>query len=78
MVIGKNVTTIGKNAFTGCKLLNKVVFKGTAVKNVKGKAFKGTAKKVTVQVPKSLKKAKRNTLKKKLINAGMSKNVTIK
>lgn len=78
ITIGKNVTTIGKNAFQNCKKLNKVTFKGTAVKTIKPGAFKNTNKKITVNVPKSMKKNKKNSLKKKLTNTGMSKNVKVK
>ena len=78
VVIGKNVTTIGKNAFLNCKKLEKVEFKGTAVKTIKDKAFKGTSKKVTVKVPKGMKKTKKNSIKTKLKKAGMNKNLKIK
>lgn len=74
--IGKNVKKIGSNAFAGCKKLKKVIFKGTAVKTIGKKAFKGTNKKMTVKVPKKLKKNK--NFKKKLTKAGMSKKLKIK
>ena len=78
--IGSNVTSIEKNAFNGCKKLSKVIFKGTAVKTIKAGAFKNTAKKITVTVPKNLKKNKKAAaaFQKKLTKAGMSKNVKIK
>ncbi len=78
VTIGKKVKTIDASSFSGCKLLNKLTFKGTNVKNIKGKAFKGTAKSITVKVPKSLKGKKRTDFKNKLIKAGISKNVKIK
>ncbi|MCI8786852.1 MAG: leucine-rich repeat protein [Eubacterium sp.] len=76
VVIGKSVKTIGKNAFNGCKILKTVTFKGTAVKSIGSKAFKGTAKKITVKVPKKLKKNKK--FKQKLTKAGMSKKLKVK
>lgn len=80
VTIGKNVTTIEKKAFYGCKKLSKVTFKGTAVKTIKSGAFKKTSAKMTVKVPKKLKKNKK-TLKafqKKLTKAGMNKKAKIK
>jgi hypothetical protein len=53
-----------------------VTFKGTAVKSIGSKAFKGTAKKITVKVPKKLKKNKK--FKQKLTKAGMSKKLKVK
>lgn len=80
VVVGKAVKTIGASAFSGCKKLAKVTFKGTAVSKIQGKAFKGTAKKVTVKIPKSLKKNKKKAtaFKKKLTKAGMSKKLKLK
>ena len=75
-VISKNIRKIGKNAFNGCKMLKTVTFKGTAVKSIGSKAFKGTAKKITVKVPKKLKKNKK--FKQKLTKAGMSKKLKVK
>lgn len=80
VVIGKNVTTIEKKAFYGCKKLSKVTFKGTAVKTVKSGAFKKTSAKMTVKVPKALKKNKKTltAFKKKLTKSGMSKKLVVK
>ena len=76
VTIGKNIVSIGKNAFNGCKKLNKITFNNSNVKFSK-KAFSKTNSKITVKV-KGLKKSKRNAFKKKLTNAGMSKKVKIK
>lgn len=76
VTIGKNIVSIGKNAFNGCKKLNKITFNNSNVKFGK-KAFSKTNSKITVKV-KGLKKSKRNAFKKKLTNAGMSKKVKIK
>lgn len=64
VVIGKNVKTIGKNAFYGCKNLKKITFKGTGVKTIGKKAFKGVSKKAVVKVPKAKKAAYKKLLKK--------------
>ena len=67
ITIGKNVTSIGKQAFAGCKKLKKITIKSAKLKsNSVGKnAFKGTAKKLTVKVPKKKYKAYKKFLKKK-------------
>ncbi|MFR3424792.1 MAG: leucine-rich repeat protein [Lachnospiraceae bacterium] len=78
--MGKNVTSIGKNSFYGCQKLAKVTFKGTSVKTIKSKAFKKTASKVTVSVPKSIRnnKKKAAAFQKKLTKSGMSKKLKLK
>lgn len=80
VIIGKNVTSIGKNSFYGCQKLKKVTFKGTSVKTIKSKAFKKTASKVTVSVPKSIRnnKKKAAAFQKKLTKSGMSKKLKLK
>ena len=80
VIIGKNVTSIGKNSFYGCQKLKKVTFKGTSVKTIKSKAFKKTASKVTVSVPKSIRnnKKKAAAFQKKLTKSGMSKKMKLK
>lgn len=78
ITIGANVSSIGKQAFNGCKKLSKITLKGTALKNIKTGAFKKTSAKMTVKVPKKLKKAQRNALLKKMKRAGMSKKARIK
>lgn len=54
VVIGKNVTKIGKKAFYGCSKLKKITVKTTKLtkKNVGRQAFKGIHKKATFKVPK--------------------------
>lgn len=80
VIIGKNVTSIGKNSFYGCQKLAKVTFKGTSVKTIKSKAFKKTASKVTVSVPKSIRnnKKKAAAFQKKLTKSGISKKLKLK
>ena len=78
ITIGANVSSIGKQAFNGCKKLSKVTLKGTALKNIKTGAFKKTSTKMTVKTPKKMKKTLRNALLKKMKKAGMSKKAKIK
>lgn len=78
VVIGKNVTKIGKAAFLNCKKLKKVTFKGKGVKTIQKNAFKKTASKVTVKVPKSMKKADKTKLLNKMTKNGMSKKSVIR
>lgn len=77
VTIGKNVATIGQSAFRNCNKLKNVVVNGTALKNIKAKAFAKTASKVTVKAS-SFAKGKKNALLKKMTDAGMSKKATIK
>ena len=53
-VKSKQVKTIGKNAFKGCKKLKKITLKTTKLtkKSVGKNAFKGTHKKLVIKVPK--------------------------
>lgn len=55
VVIGKNVNTIGKEAFYGCKNLKKIQVKSKklSAKNVGSRVFKGINKKAKMSVPKS-------------------------
>ena len=64
VVIGKNVKTIGKNAFAGDKALKKVTVKGKLLKKVSTGAFKkaGT-KKTVIKVPAAKKKAYKKLFK---------------
>lgn len=71
VTIGKNVTTVGKQAFYGCKKLTKVIFKGTAVKSIKSAAFKKANAKIKVTLPKKLKGKNRTKLVKQLKKAGI-------
>lgn len=69
-VIGENIAVIGKQAFSGCKKLNKVSFLGKKAPKLGKKAFKGTAKKVKVSAAK-IKKKQRQAFLKQLKKAGM-------
>ena len=67
IIIGKNITKIGKKAFSKCKKLKLLVIKSRKLKtkNVAKDAFKGITKKTTVKVPKSKMKEYRKLLRKK-------------
>ena len=77
VILGANVTTIGKQAFQGCKNLKSVQLKGKALKSIKSGAFKKTSAKLTVSAKKMSKKQKA-ALRKKLKKAGSSKKVKVK
>ena len=76
IVIPSNVAKIGKQAFTNAKKLKNIVIRTTKLtaKNIGAKAFKGTAAKATVKVPKS----KLKSYQKILVTKGMNKKATIK
>lgn len=73
VTIGKNVKTIGSEAFSGCKKLAKVKFSGTAVKSIGKYAFKNVKKNITFNV----KKSKKSSYK-KLIQKAKTKNFKVK
>lgn len=77
VTIGKNVTTIGKQAFNNCKKLKKVTFRQAKAPKIGGKAFAGISKKVKVKVLKSMKKKQRTKLAKKLKSAGIKKRIKL-
>ena len=52
ITVGKNVTSIGKNAFSNCKNLKTIIIKTTALKSVGKNAIKGINSKATIKVPK--------------------------
>lgn len=65
LIIGKNVKTIGANAFYGCKNLKTVAIKSTQIKTVGKSAFKGINPKAKIKVPKSKWKAYKKMFSKK-------------
>lgn len=67
--IGKNVRSIGKNAFYGCKKLKTVRINSTKLTKIGSKAFYGNAKKLKFKVPK-----KKASKYKKLINKSKTKS----
>ncbi len=77
ITIGANVESIGKKAFFNCKKLSSVIFKGSKMPKLGKQAFKKGSSKVTVKLPKSLKKQKK-AISAQLKKAGMSKKVKVK
>lgn len=73
VVIGANVKSIGKISFYKCKKLATITFKGIKAPGVGKNAFKSGKSKVTVKVPKKMKKSQLNKLKKALKKAGVKK-----
>ncbi len=59
IILGKNVKTIKKDAFAGCKTLRKIIVKTKKLtkKTVAKKAFRGVRKNVRIIVPKKKKQA---------------------
>lgn len=74
VTIGKNVKKIGTSAFEKCSKLKKITVKGTVLKNVGKKAFKGINNKAVIKVPKK----KLSAYKKMMKNKGQSSTVKIK
>lgn len=62
-VIGKNVTTIGKNAFKGDSKLTSITIQSKKLKTVGSGAFKGISKNAKIKVPSSKLKAYKKLLK---------------
>lgn len=73
VTIGKNVKSIGANAFDGDKKLAKIKFSGTAIKSIGKNAFKGIKKNAVFTVKKS-KKAYYD----KLLKKAKTKNYKVK
>ena len=78
LTLGVNVKTIDKNSFKNCKKLSSIVVKGKTIKTIKSGAFKKTAAKMTVKVPKKLTKKQRTVLMKKFTKAGVTKKAKMK
>lgn len=74
VTIGTNVTSIGKNAFYGCKKLKTITIKTTSLKSVGKNAFKNIYAKATIKVPE-----KKYTAYKKLLKGkGLGSKVKIR
>ena len=76
LTIGKNIKTIGKNAFSGCSNLSKIIIKtiNLTTKTVGSNAFKSINSKAVVKCPSGKLKA----YKKLLLKKGMPETATIK
>lgn len=75
VILGKNVTAIGKNAFAKCKNLKKIEVKSVkwSKKSVGKDAFKGTNKKLVIKVPK-----KKASVYKKYVRGKGNKTIRVK
>lgn len=74
VTIGKNVKTIGKKAFYNSKKLVKVIVKGKSrLSKVQSGAFKKTSSKISIKLPKDLKK--KSKLIKQIRQAGIKKGL---
>ena len=76
ITIGKNIVSIGKNAFYGCKKLKTITIRSKKLtsKTVSKNAFKGLTRITTIKVPKNKLTAYKKLLKKK----GLSSKVKVK
>ena len=75
MTIGKNVTSIGKNAFKNCKKLKTVTINSTVLKTIGANAFYGDKSLKTITLKSTMLTSKsvgKNALK------GTNKGLTIK
>ena len=73
VIIGKNLTRIGKQAFENCKNLKKITISSTKITKIEGKAFRKLPSGAKISVPKFKYKAYQKLLK----NAGLPKTVKI-
>ena len=73
ITIGKNVTSIGANAFSGCKKLKNITLKTTKLKSFGKNCVKNIYKKATIKCPKSSKKNYKAKLTKKTGFTGQMK-----
>ena len=64
LTIGKNINSIGKNAFKGCKILKNIVVKSKKLKKIGKNAFQNVKKAVYVKVPKGKAKSYQKMLQK--------------
>lgn len=55
ITIGKNITSIGSNAFYGCSKLTSVIYKGTKVTKIGNGAFRKCSSLKSVTIPKAVK-----------------------
>ncbi len=78
VTIGANVTSIGAKAFYKCSKLKKIVFKGTKAPTIGKQAFKGTAAKCKVTLPKKMAKKQKSLIKSRLKKAGLSSKASVK
>lgn len=78
VVIGANVTKIGKRSFFGCKKLKSITFKGKKAPKIGKQAFKGIQTKCRIAVPKKMAKKQLLNLKKRMKKAGVGSRAVYK
>lgn len=78
VIIGKNVTNIGKQSFFQCAALKNITLKGSKAPVIGRKAFKGTKASCKVRYPKKMKKSQIKKLKNRMKKAGISKKAVYK
>lgn len=72
VTIGKNITSIGKNAFAGCTRLKKINILSSKIKTAGKSCFKSVNRNTVITVPAAKYKYYRNRFK----NSGLKKTVT--
>ena len=77
VILGKNVSTIEAQAFSGCKNLKLVQMKGKGLKKIGKQAFKKTSAKLVVSTKKMTRKQKEKVFR-RMRQAGMSKKAKIR
>ena len=65
ITVGKNIKSIGSNAFSGCKNLRTIIVKSKQIKTIGKNAFKGIHSKAEIKVPKKKLKSYRKMFSKK-------------
>jgi uncharacterized protein YjdB len=76
IIIGKNITKIGKNAFYGASNLKTVIIKSTSISSIGKNAFKNVKKTATIKLSGTA--SQRAKLKKLIQKSGIAKTVKIK
>jgi hypothetical protein len=76
IIIGKNITKIGKNAFSGDSNLKTVIIKSTSISSIGKNAFKNVKKTATIRISGTA--SQRAKLKKLIQKSGIAKTVKIK
>lgn len=74
IILGKNIKTIGKEAFCNCKKLKTLTINSKKLKTVGNNAFKNVSAKAKIKVPSS----KYSKYKKLISNKGQKKSVKVK
>jgi alpha-tubulin suppressor-like RCC1 family protein/uncharacterized protein YjdB len=76
IIIGKNITKIGKNAFSGDSSLKTIIIKSTSISSIGKNAFKDIKKTATIKLSGTA--SQRAKLKKLIRKSGIAKTVKIR